>query len=80
MVTPEQIEAWIEQNLPNSAAAVKGDGTHFLATVICADFKEKSVMQRHRMVYDALGGRVGNEIHALSIKTYTPAEKEKRLL
>ncbi len=77
-VTPEQIAEWIEQDLANSKAAVKGDGRHFLATVVCADFAGKSVMQRHRMVYDALGERVGTTIHALSLKTHTPEEQTQR--
>ncbi len=78
MVTPEQIEQWIEQNLSKSKATVKGDGRHFLAVVIHADFAGNSTMQRHRMVYDALGDKVGNTIHALSLKTYTPEEHKKR--
>jgi acid stress-induced BolA-like protein IbaG/YrbA len=74
MVTPEQIKAWIEVGLPESTAEVTGDGHHFEAVVISLAFAEKNKVQRHRLVYTALGQRMQSEIHALSIQTFTPDE------
>ena len=69
MVTPNEIKDWIEAGLAGSQAEVTGDGHHFETTVICAEFAGKNTLARHRMVYAALGSKMGNEIHALSIKT-----------
>ena len=51
---------------------LKGDGDHFAIHIISSLFKEKSRIQQHQMVYKALKGRMGNELHALAIKTSTP--------
>ena len=69
MVTPNQIKDWIEAGLPGSEAVVEGDGHHFDAIVTCEDFAGKSMLQQHRMVYEALGDKMRELIHALSIKT-----------
>ena len=74
MVSSEEIKQWIEAGLANSRVSIIGDGHHFEATVICKDFAGKNRLQRHRMVYEALGNRMGNEIHALSFKTLTENE------
>jgi acid stress-induced BolA-like protein IbaG/YrbA len=74
MVTPEQIKVWIETGLPESMVTVSGDGHHFEAVVICAAFMQKNKIQRHRLVYAALGSRMQTEIHALSLQTLTPDE------
>ena len=74
MVTPEQIKAWIEAGLPEGAAEVTGDGHHFEAVVISPAFAQKNKVQRHRLVYTALGQRMQSEIHALSLQTFTPEE------
>ena len=74
MVTPEQIQHWIEQGRTDSAAKVSGDGQHFEAVIVCADFSGKTRIQRHQMVYAALGDRMKSEIHALSMKTVTTEE------
>lgn len=71
MVTPQEIKTWIETGLPNSSATVDGDGQHFEALVTCPDFEGKREIQRHRMVYEALGSKMDSTIHALSIKTQT---------
>lgn len=76
MVTSEQIKHWIENGLPGAQVFVSGDGHHFDAVVIYDGFQEKTTIQRHRMVYDALGDRMKAEIHALSMKTYTPIQAE----
>ncbi len=75
MTTADDINAWISAGLANADITVMGDdGAHFEARVICADFEGKNTVQRHRMVYAALGPKMGQEIHALGLKTLTPAE------
>jgi acid stress-induced BolA-like protein IbaG/YrbA len=72
---PIEIRALIEQNLGGSSAEVHTDGQgHYEATVICAAFAGKRSLARHQMVYATLGSRVGREIHALALKTFTPEE------
>lgn len=70
----EDIKQMIERGLPGSEAHVSGDGTHFEATVIAAEFDGKSLLQKHRLVYATLGDKMGGAIHALSIRAYTPQE------
>jgi len=74
MVTPEDIEGWIADGLPGTDVSVEGDGAHFEAVIINPDFEGKSLIQRHQMVYGALGDKMKVEIHALSMKTLTPSE------
>jgi acid stress-induced BolA-like protein IbaG/YrbA len=74
MVTPEDIKRWIEAGLPDSVVSIDGDGAHFDAVIINPQFAGKSLIQRHQMVYGALGDRMKSEIHALSMKTLTPDE------
>ncbi|MDF1655804.1 MAG: BolA/IbaG family iron-sulfur metabolism protein [Coxiellaceae bacterium] len=76
MMQAETIAEWIQQGLPDSQVSVDGDGHHFEAVIICPEFEGKNTMTRHRMVYATLGEKMGNEIHALSMKTLTPAESE----
>lgn len=65
----------IEQGLPGARVDVHGpDGVHFEGLVIASDFIGKPTLTRHRMVYAALGERMGGEIHALALKTMTPEE------
>lgn len=72
---PVEIAALIEKNLDGARASVHTDGQgHYEAVVIAAAFAGKRSLQRHQMVYRTLGTRVGNEIHALALKTYTPEE------
>jgi len=68
-ITPENIKQWIEENLPQAKAAVTGDGVHFEAVVICPAFTGKSMLAQHRMVYEALGDKMKQAIHALSLQT-----------
>ena len=72
--TPEQIQSYIQQGIACSHLAVEGDGQHFYATVVSAEFEGKRLIQRHQLVYAALGDRMKAEVHALSIKALTPAE------
>ena len=72
-----QIQQLIEAGLPGATAQVEGDdGVHFEATVVCEAFRGKLPLARHRMVYATLGGRMGGEIHALSLRTLTPDEAQ----
>ena len=74
MVTPESVRAGIEAGLACEHLEVMGDGQHFQALIVSKLFEGKSRVQRHQLVYQALGERMREEIHALSMKTLTPAE------
>jgi len=74
MVTPESIKSGIEARLATEHVEVVGDGQHFQALIVSPAFDGKSRIQRHQMVYAALGDRMREEIHALSMQTLTPAE------
>jgi acid stress-induced BolA-like protein IbaG/YrbA len=74
MVTPESIQAGIEAALSCERVEVAGDGQHFQALVVSGEFAGRSRVQRHQMVYAALGSRMREEIHALSMRTLTPEE------
>ena len=74
MVTPEQVQSYIERGLHCSEVRVVGDGEHFEALVVSEAFRGKSRVQRHQLVYAALGERMREEIHALSMRTLTPEE------
>ena len=71
----DTIRKLIEQGLPGAAVEVQGDdGVHFEATVVAEAFRGKLPLARHRMVYATLGELMGGAIHALALKTVTPAE------
>jgi acid stress-induced BolA-like protein IbaG/YrbA len=74
MVTPESVRAGIEAGLACEHLEVMGDGQHFQALVVSAAFDGQSRVQRHQLVYAALGSRMREEIHALSMRTLTPQE------
>lgn len=74
MVTPESIQSGIAAGLPCERVEVIGDGQHFQALVVSTHFAGKSRIQRHQLVYAALGDRMREEVHALSMKTLTPDE------
>ena len=78
MVTPESIKHNIEQGLATVHLSVTGDGRHFEAVVVSEEFTGKSRVQRHQRVYQALGDRMREEIHALSMKTFTPQEWQEK--
>lgn len=75
MTTPEDIQGWIQAGLPDAEVSVDGDGHHFDAVIVTDDFAGKSLIERHQMVYGALGDKMKAEIHALSMKTLTPEER-----
>ena len=69
------IEALIRAALPDAEVVITdlaGDGDHYSARVVSEAFRGKSPVQRHKMVYEALGGRMGGELHALQLKTEVP--------
>jgi len=73
MYTAEQISELIQAGLPDATVDVRGDdGAHFAALVVSPSFEGLGIVDQHRLVYDTLGSRMGNEIHALSLKTKTP--------
>ena len=77
MVTAESIEHSIKTTLPCTWIRVEGDdGHHFSAVIVSESFQGKSIVRQHQLVYQALGERMREEIHALSMKTYTPEQWE----
>ncbi len=72
--TPELIYSYINNGLVCTHLEVDGDGRHFTALIVSPAFEGKRPIQRHQLVYAALGDRMREEIHALSMKTLTPAE------
>jgi len=74
MVTTESVKNGIQQGLACEHLEVLGDGQHFQALVVSRAFQGKSRVQRHQLVYAALGERMREEIHALSMRTLTPEE------
>ena len=75
MVTPEDIKRLIESHFSESKVTVSGDGRHFEAVIVSDEFSGKSRIQQHQMVYEALGDRMKEEIHALSMRTLAPEPK-----
>lgn len=72
--TPDEVKRYIAQGLQCERLEVDGDGRHFQALIVSSAFEGKSRVQRHQLVYAALGDRMRAEVHALSMKTLTPAE------
>jgi stress-induced morphogen len=72
---PADIEALIKAALPDAQITIEdlaGDGDHYAATVVSEAFKGKSRVQQHQIVYAALRGRMGGELHALALQTSVP--------
>lgn len=74
MVTPESVKEGIQAGLSCEHVEVIGDGQHFQALIVSEEFAGRNRVQRHQLVYAALGGRMREEIHALSMRTLTPQE------
>ena len=74
MADPQSIQQGIAAGLACEHVEVVGDGQHFQALIVSAQFAGKSRVQRHQLVYAALGSRMREEIHALSMRTLTPEE------
>ena len=78
MVAPEDVKRYIEDHLQCQHLEVIGDGHHFEAVIVSEAFVGKSRVQRHQLVYQALGDRMREEIHALSMQTLTPEDWAQR--
>lgn len=77
-MNPVEIQALIEAHLPGCSATVRSDdNVHYEAVIVSPAFAGKRALQRHQMVYGALGESIGGDIHALSIKTLTPEEHSR---
>lgn len=74
MVQPDQIKTYIQNGLECNHVEVSGDGHHFEAVIVSPLFRGKPKVQQHQLVYKALGERMREEIHALSMRTLTPEE------
>ncbi|MFP6688574.1 MAG: BolA/IbaG family iron-sulfur metabolism protein [Alphaproteobacteria bacterium] len=71
-----EIVRLIQESIPDADVRIddlKGDGDHYAAHVLSASFRGKSRIQQHQMVYKALKGRMGDQLHALALKTDVPA-------
>ena len=72
---PAEIEALIKAALPDAQVTIEdlaGDGDHYAASVVSESFRGKSRLQQHQLIYQALGGRMGGQLHALVLTTSTP--------
>ena len=74
MTTPEQLKGYIEAGMACQHVQVSGDGAHFEAVIVSELFSGKNKVQQHQVVYKALGDRMREEIHALSMQTLTPEQ------
>ena len=73
-LSKEDLENYIKNSIPDSTVIIedlRGDGDHYSATVISKSFEGKTKIEQHKMVYDSLEGKMGNELHALMLKTKT---------
>ena len=71
-MTKDNIEELIIQSIPDAKVTIedlRGDGEHYSAIVVSKSFDGKSMIQQHKMVYESLKGKMGNELHALELKT-----------
>ena len=76
-MSASDIERFIKEALPDAEVVIndlRGDGDHYAAYVKSSSFKGKNRVQQHQMVYQALQGRMGNELHALALQTSIPEE------
>jgi stress-induced morphogen len=71
-MTKDNIEELIKRSIPDAKVTIedlRGDGDHYSAIVVSKSFDGKSMIQQHKMVYESLKGKMGNELHALELKT-----------
>ncbi len=76
-MNPGEIETLIRDAIPDAKVTIedlRGDGDHYAAYVVSPAFKGKTRVQQHQMVYQALQGRMGSELHALALQTAAPTE------
>ena len=77
-MTAQELQDLIGAGLPCAHLQVQGDGRHWYATLVSAEFEGKRLIQRHQRVYATLGNRMmTDEVHAVSMRTYSPAEWDK---
>jgi acid stress-induced BolA-like protein IbaG/YrbA len=76
--TPEDVKRYIAQGIDCERVEVEGDGRHFQALIVSAAFAGRNRVARHQLVYAALGERMREEVHALSMRTLTPEEYRSR--
>ena len=75
MMTADELRSLLAAGLPCDHLEVEGDGRHWFAVIVSPAFEGKRAIARHQLVYAALGQRIQtDEVHALSMKTHTPAE------
>ena len=74
----KELESLIRTGIPGAEVMVNGEGDHFEATVISERFENCTMVKQHQMGYATLGERMGGEIHALALHTYTPAQWRKQ--
>jgi acid stress-induced BolA-like protein IbaG/YrbA len=78
-MTADELHSLITAGLPCEHCETEGDGRHWYATIVSTVFEGKRLIQRHQQVYATMGGRMQtDEVHALSMKTFTPAEWAKQ--
>jgi acid stress-induced BolA-like protein IbaG/YrbA len=78
-MTSDELQALISANIDCEHIELSGDGRHWYATIVSSIFEGQRLIQRHQRVYATLGGRMqSDEVHALSMKTFTPAEWAKQ--
>ncbi|MDO9277176.1 MAG: BolA family protein [Polaromonas sp.] len=78
-MTSDELQALISANIDCEHIELSGDGRHWYATIVSSIFEGQRLIQRHQRVYATLGGRMQtDEVHALSMKTFTPAEWAKQ--
>jgi stress-induced morphogen len=76
-MNPAEIESMIKTAIPDAEVTIedlRGDGDHYAAYVVAPSFRGKTRVQQHQMVYQALQGRMGNELHALALQTSAPTD------
>ena len=74
VMSKDEIQTLIENSILNASVTIedlRGDGDHYSATIVSKSFLGKTKIEQHKMVYDSLKGKMGNELHALMIKTKT---------
>jgi acid stress-induced BolA-like protein IbaG/YrbA len=74
VVLPDDVRRYIEEGLACQHVEVSGDGHHFEAVIVSEAFRGRNRVQQHQLVYKALGDRMREEIHALSMQTFTPED------
>ena len=73
-MTKNEIQTLIQNSISNASVIIedlRGDNNHYSATIVSKSFLGKTMIEQHKMVYDSLKGKMGNELHALMIKTKT---------